>query len=910
MNGTILRKRNARFEIMTRNLSSEKLNIRKRFETWGPVWWISTVRTKIHVACPHDSFFYKNSITDNEGIKMSSSDKLSLNDDMNASIEHTINTIEIMENTSLAVDPRHFHAFQRVSGSFLLGFLTYKCSICDGRLGQIFRIPNHLSGLTKQIGLTSSVDTVDDTSGKNSSEVVKCVACGIYVHRECLVSSLSNKNQDGCGHLTPCAVNQPLIEQSMMSEQEGLYGDNNFDADTPKITDNEEISQSYETDNEIVSSPTINGIKDSLVINKNTSTISSFDGGEMKQELVYDKSEKTEDEDFGEPEHLPQHHPHVDRDHTSTAFTVDTEEQPRSSSLDSENIWTSSGPPSHWANPESLLGLQIPPTAAEAEHGEITEQITSSKESVTSEASVSPIHYLEHSFSLFSRTLQDNLAAFSTRTKPQTKIEQSEEDKSSSSHSTQSTNSSLNKDDLIEKDNDGCTIQSDEPPSSLIIKEQTLNGNAAYNAFQKIKQTPSNLTAASLAGGIVGGVAGLYIAGPAGAFAGMRVGQACGVLGVITEGTLNVGVLAVSAAAAYKAKEAASKHGKKLNDVRMLTIGEEGMKRKMMLVRPNVIVSDDWEDICLRIRREWHGLKTQNNNETKTKDEDIVSMNENEIDFKDKILLLVSRSLNDKNSLPGYVYRGLIKEFRKRSENKKETEQSFEGETSLDSKSEYYSPRDRRQDTHGVIKFVTGTLLEIRPGFASSPALTEMSASAVEGLVFGELYDEVFEEIIQETKEKDDALKCNIHVFHQKNNSDEHQNQDNAISPKALKTLNRLCEAHSPADKLACCVEFLEMISTKHFSLESTESQTMGADTLLKLVCQHIIVSKIPRIHAENLFLEEFARDEQLLKGKEGYALVTLQAALHFLSSKQNFDSEIFSSSGLNMSNSIAFNNE
>lgn len=44
--------------------------------------------------------------------------------------------------------------------------------------------------------------------------------------------------------------------------------------------------------------------------------------------------------------------------------------------------------------------------------------------------------------------------------------------------------------------------------------------------------------------------------------------------------------------------------------------------------------------------------------------------------------------------------------------------------------------RSRRLDTHAVIKHVTATLLEVRPGFASSPTITEMSATAIEGLVF------------------------------------------------------------------------------------------------------------------------------------------------------------------------------
>jgi Vacuolar sorting protein 9 (VPS9) domain len=69
------------------------------------------------------------------------------------------------------------------------------------------------------------------------------------------------------------------------------------------------------------------------------------------------------------------------------------------------------------------------------------------------------------------------------------------------------------------------------------------------------------------------------------------------------------------------------------------------------------------------------------------------------------------------------------------------------------------------------------------------------------------------------------------------------------------------------------------------------------------MVCQHILLFHLrviehnekpahaatrkampqPELNGQIAFLEEFARDEQLLRGREGYALVTLQASLHFL---------------------------
>jgi hypothetical protein len=48
------------------------------------------------------------------------------------------------------------------------------------------------------------------------------------------------------------------------------------------------------------------------------------------------------------------------------------------------------------------------------------------------------------------------------------------------------------------------------------------------------------------------------------------------------------------------------------------------------------------------------------------------------------------------------------------------------------------------------------------------------------------------------------------------------------------------------------------------------------------------------QMNAEIAFLEEFARDEQLLRGREGYSLVTMQASLHFLSMCEDIEADIF----------------
>merc|ERR1712038_1229170 len=107
-------------------------------------------------------------------------------------------------------------------------------------------------------------------------------------------------------------------------------------------------------------------------------------------------------------------------------------------------------------------------------------------------------------------------------------------------------------------------------------------------------------------------------------------------------------------------------------------------------------------------------------------------------------------------------------------------------------------------------------------------------------------------------------------------------------SQDALQSLAAIPSYHSVAEKLRCCVELLE-----HVSIIGSNAN-MGADCLLKLVCQHLALAEVSDLNSECIFLEEFARDQQLLQGREGYALVTLQASLGFLNASQKLVEDIF----------------
>lgn len=272
---------------------------------------------------------------------------------------------------------------------------------------------------------------------------------------------------------------------------------------------------------------------------------------------------------------------------------------------------------------------------------------------------------------------------------------------------------------------------------------------------------------------------------------------------------------------------------------------------------------------------------------------DIAYSEEDEISTctKDKVFLLVASSLDDKDSLPGYVYRELIREAKERADKRKEEHSSGEKSSSSRDDEGDDCKRAIRQDVHGIIKHITGTLLEVRPGFSSSPRITEMSALAVETIVFGELYNHIMEEQINNDPavyEKDRALDGQFSRLRIEAEA-AGINVQARISDEALRSIKMMPQHHSVQQKLKCCVELLE-----HVSRLGAEA-SMGADFLLTLVCQHLALAHLPKLNAECSFLEEFATDhQQLLQGKEGYALVTIQACVHFLNASQNLVEDVF----------------
>jgi len=348
---------------------------------------------------------------------------------------------------------------------------------------------------------------------------------------------------------------------------------------------------------------------------------------------------------------------------------------------------------------------------------------------------------------------------------------------------------------------------------------------------------------------------------------------------------------------------------------------------RVVAVAASAVADKDWKAIVAKAKKSAPTPRGRSKyvekERRKRRDAEIVGSEEYELPAEDKVVLLVSCSLNDRTDLPGHMFRCLVREHRARAEARRRDKEIIEmigigvklEVGGNDKQKDVAIPNlPQSRDARFVIQHVIATLREARPGFGISSRLEKKMATAVEALVFGELYDDVFAEIVEETRKMDDALMKKIGSYeierlHRIGTGkamacSKRKIQGEDVSVEALEALLRLPEARVPSEKLSFCVSFIESISSHFFGksndrehLDGKENQlanrSIGADSLLKMVCEHIIVAKVPHLNAELMFLEEFSTDEHALKGKEGYTLVTLQSSLQFLNASDDIERDI-----------------
>ena len=398
--------------------------------------------------------------------------------------------------------------------------------------------------------------------------------------------------------------------------------------------------------------------------------------------------------------------------------------------------------------------------------------------------------------------------------------------------------------------------QSDRPEDTSSSINATImsvlnSSREIFDAAKNVSFSYKNIGVATVAGAAAGGAVGLAAAGPAGVVAGARAGSGVCKLMVAVD-TLQFCVLVGGTIAGVT--EATKQIDEDKVSVVTIETGKNSSKQ-VALLRPYIEIDTEWTGVVRRAktRAMWSGIVNGSFLDKTGEDKDILSSKESELDSSDKIFLLVSRSLNNKRSMAGYVYRYLINEFLDRIEQKRKEDKSMSVLT---------CSRERRKDCHNLIYHMSQVLIEVRPGLGSSMRIAELTASSVERHVFGEIYDYVFEEIADEVYQKD-ANFCEQGISFSLNEG----NNDRTISKKAVKALSQVPLCVAPVNKMEYCVEFLESLcdiaketcGNEQLESESNEmsSGEIGTDSLLQLACNHLLhcSQHVKKINAELAFL-------------------------------------------------------
>ncbi|KAL7520992.1 hypothetical protein ACHAWX_005684 [Stephanocyclus meneghinianus] len=819
--------------------------------------------------------------------------------------------VQIMNATNgLCADPIHYHSFSAVgSGSifapaagislfsgpkcFFVGTF-HKCAACHNRLGSPppIRSQQETGGSTSVASPEVHGHHVHSLSS-SGMEMLYCVACGVYAHRSCAfarpVRTELTVEADRSILMSPCQVNQPLVEAALTYTRKRQP--------TPQHNSFPAISKSPKTN----SSWSFFGRRINDEDNaENETKASSVPDNESEQ-----CTQQITDEHYDGPtETCLKDAPNLTNSHKEKPSwsifgrrkgdeKIDNDDEVRSTpTTDSTAIDTSEGQSSNEYTHDAPNDESDHPRAL-CPHFTIplpeSPRILSPWSIFGRKSATSDVTAKDSNGSTTNHEVLDD----ATKADPN-RINKLSDDQEFFVERDDSPHGAL--EDMLTAHDKNEFVEASEsvippPPGAF---------RTSIEIIRKTTQTTANIPKAYSIGMVAGGVAGLAIAGPAGAVMGSQIGKTVLAVGAAVEGGMSIGVLVLSLVAA-------AKYSHRAKDNRELELpGHETCA--LVLVRPDVAVDPLWGEYAEEAREAWKQMNkdsvqsswgsgfgglfsTSPNGQTDDiryhRDVDIITADASELAMREKVFLLVNRILNDKKSLPGYVYRYLIRKCFVRSTS---DEKCRVGDTSTISP--HFSSHNRRQDAHGVIKYVTATLLEVREGLASSPALTEMSAGAVEILVFGELYRDVFGELVEQTRKQEESLLAKVESLHLKCGSlTQNSTEASHLSQSAISALKMLPEAHTPAEKLFYSVQFLECVSA-HFS-NLYQDRCIDADALLKMVCQHIVAANVMNLHAEVAFIEEFSRDEQLLRGKEGYALITLQASLHYLDSIEHFDIDL-----------------
>ena len=283
--------------------------------------------------------------------------------------------------------------------------------------------------------------------------------------------------------------------------------------------------------------------------------------------------------------------------------------------------------------------------------------VASKSDNVESDGPVTrkvPLHFASHGFNVVSQALQENIIVSFNR--------------------------------LMPKENDNRSIHSDDDRASssdennsTSIATCSKNSGKLFEPSEPQTVIRKHIPLFTVAGSIVGGFVGVVCAGP--------VGGVIGAAGIVAGSHLQ----------------------ERIDEARVIELGE-GTQQLVLLIRPSIKIPEQiWFDIYQQAKQRYPGnfgsglVQRLIPNETNAarreryeREVDIVETGEDEIPFADKVLLLASRILNNKDSLPNHVYRELIDAFRCRALN-----------VQYDEDQNHLNRQQRRQDSHAVSLFVS-----------------------------------------------------------------------------------------------------------------------------------------------------------------------------------------------------------
>jgi hypothetical protein len=292
-------------------------------------------------------------------------------------------------------------------------------------------------------------------------------------------------------------------------------------------------------------------------------------------------------------------------------------------------------------------------------------------------------------------------------------------------------------------------------------------------------------------------------------------------------------------------------------------------KSGIVLVRSKEASADGWSKIVKKVVAESRpSLMTKisslvapsNASESREGNNDILSLSPAETGgIRNKVFIFVSRLVNDKSTATGSLYAALIDEYSRRW-------------ITSNSDSVLNASNTPVSDLHSIIHHLTQVITTTTEVGTSEGMVTHTSI-CVDGLVLGKVYEAVFEDVRRTAGGKDGEILGRISEFKLRNGS-RMKELEEGVSEAACHAYTMLSTSRTAVDKLEWAVSMMEALSNNFTT----------ADSLLRAVVTHIIHIQPTTLFAQILFCEEFIRDSSAAMGKMGYALITLQAAAHFVS--------------------------